>query len=66
MANTEVTKEHQTYWQRLKDHPGLIQVVFWPVVGALIAGRDDWHRGAIAAVLMLVLIGSTVLWTARK
>lgn len=58
--------DKRTYWQRLKDHPGVPHVVFWTFAGWFIAGKEDWHRGAIAAVAMLVLLGSVVLVTARK
>lgn len=63
---SNLPKQERTYWQRLQDHPGVPHVFGWAAMGFLIAGRDDWRRGALAAALMLVLLGSVVLWTARR
>jgi hypothetical protein len=64
--NIPVTTDERTYWQRLKDHPGVPYVIGWAVLGFLIAGRDDWRKGILAAGLFLILFGPVVLWTARR
>lgn len=66
MRDDNVSTEQRTYWQRLKDHPGVPHVFFWVAAGLVIAGKDDWRRGVVAAIVMLVTFGSIVLWTARR
>lgn len=53
-----------TYWRKLRRHPGVPMVMLWTVL-ALVAGLPDWKRGLIGAAFMLVTFGSIVLWTAR-
>lgn len=48
----------------LNDHPGVPHLAMWCVLGLLIAGRDDWRKGVLAAALMLVLFGPMILHSA--
>lgn len=66
MALDPQSTEERTYWDRLKDHPGVPVLLFWCFAGFFIAGRDDWRRGALAVIMFLVMFGPIVLWTARR
>jgi len=53
-----------SYWKRLRRHPGLIPATWFPLM-FLIAGRDS-KRGVEAALVLSVIVWTTVLWTARS